>query len=251
MQLAIRSGVVLGVLVLCACTETKTERESHHAEVDRILAETRALPLLPGVARVTIHNYTIDERDRAAIDAAVKYRADHVGASAGHLGGRSNGVTIHASTGDIDAALRVSRASRFSRSHTESFLVLNEGSSGSLQVLQVRREPWLVVVPVYRGALLVRTFREEVTGTGMFVRVDRAGRGMAAVTLTPYFNRARDGRAIRVEELATTVTLRHGVPYVIMHADDQRQTIGEALLSYSSTTERRRVIATLMVEVGR
>ena len=251
MRLVMRWGVVLSAVLLAACTESKTERESHHAEVDRILAETRALPLMPGVARVTINNYTIDERDREAIAAAVRHRGGHGRVRVGHLGGPTNGVTIRASTGDVDAALRVSKDSRYSRSHTESFLVLNEGASGSLQVLEVRREPWLVVVPVYRGALLVRTFREEVTGTGMFVRVDRAGGGRATVTLTPFFNRARDGRAVRVEELATTVTLQPGVPYVIMHADDQRQTIGEALLSSGSTTERRRVIATLMVDVGR
>lgn len=251
MRQVMRWGVVLGVAALVSCAEGKAERGSRHAEVDRILAETRALPLMPGVARVTVHNYSIDERDRAAIDAAARLRTGHGRVRVGRLGGPANGLTIRASTGDVDAALRVSEDSRFSRSHTEAFLVLNEGASGGLQVLRVRREPWLVAVPVYRGALLVRTFREEVTGTGLFVRVDRAGRGLATLTLTPYFNRARDGEAVRVEELATTVTLQAGVPYVVMHSDDERQTIGEALLSYRSTAQRRRVIATLMVEVGR
>ncbi len=250
MRTTMRWGAVLGVLFLSACTESKTERETRHAEIDRIVAETRALPLMPGVARVTIDNYSIDERDREAIDAVVRVRNDRVGVSAGRLGGR-NGVVLHASAGDVDAALRASKTSRFSRSHTSSFLVLNEGASGSLQVLSVRREPWLVAAPVYRGALLVRTFREEVTGTGMFVRVDRAGGGRATVTLTPYFNSARTGGVVRVDELATTLTLQPGVRYVIMHADDQRETIGQALLSHHATAERRRVIATLMVEVGR
>jgi len=206
-------------------------------------------PLPPGVARVTVRRHEVSREQRQTIEGAVDYRGDNVDVSAGALGGR-NGLVIRAGGSDLNATLRAGREQSVSRSSSSQFLLLNEGSRGSLALLRSEPRPWLIVIPVYRGGVVIRTIREEVTGTGMVVEVEQVGPDAVTVQLMPYFHRARAGDTLVLDELATTVTLRPGQPYVIMQDRSQSKSVASALLSRTSSQTSRQVIAELRVDVG-
>jgi len=211
--------------------------------------DARSQPLPPGVARVTIKRFEVDQRDRRTIEAAIGYDGEHVDVSAGSLGGR-NGLILRGGGEGLEGALRVVRQSRESRSTSTQFLLLDEGSRGSLTMIESRPRPWVVVIPIYRGGIVVRTIREQVTGTGMYVGVERVGPDAVTVRLTPYFNRQRRDGALVIEELATTVTLTPGEPYVVMQDRRESSNVASALLSRTTTSEARQIVAVLEVDVG-
>ncbi len=210
-------------------------------------------PLPPGVVRVKIERYEVDERDRQAIEAAIRYRDEQVDVSAGGLTGR-NGLMIFAAESGVSGALRVRDDSRYTRRSSSQFLLLNEGTRGSLQMIEQSYRPWRVVVPVWRGAVVVRTIRAEVTGTGMFVTVSKATPGAVTVRLTPYFDRRRaagreNGRIV-INELQTTLTVVPGRPYVIMQDQRHDHALARGLLSHRSDEAHAQVIVVLTVDVG-
>ncbi len=240
------------LLTACAAPQPTEDRPAVPAErrPDRTMWEDAASqPLPPGVARVTIERYEVGRREYQSIRGAVDYDGEHVDVQAGSLGG-ANGLVLEGGAGDVDAALKLVRDSRYARSSSRQFLLINEGSTGSLRLLESQPQPWLAVIPIYRGHVLVRTVREQITGTGMQVAVQRAGPEAVTVRLSPYFHRANRRGKLVLEEIATALTLRPGRPYVIMQDRSHETSVASALLSRSTTYGARQVIAILTVDTG-
>lgn len=206
-------------------------------------------PLPEGAVRVNIERLETEATDRSVIEAALRYRDEDVRVDVGRLGGR-NGLRVIAVRGDFTAAIRIDKSSTRRRNTQETFIVLMPGADASLQLLETRPEPWLVVFPVWGGVAQGVTFRERVTGTGLFVRVRSATESAVDVELTPYFNRARDGRAIKITELRTRVTLRPGVPYVVAADRTADNSVAQGLLYRRSEDRTTESIQVLTVEVG-
>ena len=248
-----RYPLAIMMLLLAGCAGPNTQRQAAPSAPGEgaggawpDVAET-VLP--PGVARVTIDRYAFDERDRSVVEAAVEARDVGVSVSAGQLGGR-NGLVVFGANPSVRAAIRGAQ-SRTARSSTSSqFLLLDEGASGSLAMLESQPQAWAVVIPIYRGAAVIETFAETITGTGMTVRVDRVGAEAATVSLAPLFHRRMGRRALEIETLTTALTLRPGVPYVIMSDQSREQSVASALLSRRTMSEHRQVIVVLTVELG-
>jgi len=238
-------------LIGCVTTTTTTERsapprDGRPSEARRQAADP---PLPPGVARVTIDRYEFSHVDRSVIEAVVKYRDADVAVSAGRLGGR-NGLVIFAAESGVAGAIRAAQQSTTTQSTSSQFLLLDEGAAGSIAMLESRLEPWAVVIPIHRGAVVVETIAETITGTGMAVGVDRVGPDAVTVRLQPYFNRRMGRERLFIDELTTTVTLRPGVRYVVMSNQSSERSVAEALLSRRTMEQTREVIAVLSVDVA-
>jgi len=235
---------VLGMVAGCK-SQPRTEREQ---PADWPSVAQAAIP--PGAVRVTIDRYEIDQRDRTAIQGAISYRDHNVSVTAGRMGG-PNGMLVFAATKGVHALLRVSRDSRYRRTHSSQFIVMDAGRSGSLQALSIQPRPWAVVIDIFGTTGVIRTINELVLGSGFHVSTQPTDGGAVTVTLTPYFNRFKDRDVIRVDEVATALTMQSGVPYVIMHDETRRKSITTALLSHTAMDQNRQVIIVLQVDVGR
>jgi len=248
-----RYAIWIGLALLAGCTTTRTTNDRPTVPRDdwptQAWEQAGDQPLPPGVARVTIERYEVDERDSTVIEAVAKYRNPNIRLQAGRLGGR-NGLIVFGAKAGVSVAIRAEAESQYRRSSSSQFLLLNEGTTGSLSMLESQTRAWPVVIPIYRGAVVVETIAETITGTGMVVGVQRIGDDTVTVQLQPYFNRRMGRERLMIEELATTLTLRPGVPYVIMSNQTHEQSVATALLSRRTMEEHRQVIAILTVDVG-
>lgn len=202
-----------------------------------------------GNVRVRVEAFEFAAEDRAAFDLALRYRDPSVAVSAGSLGG-SNGLTLWAGTPNFLAAFRA-ESSRFrSRRATTQFVVVADGHEGSFQSFDVQAVPVLRVIPVYRGALVVRTIQGLVTGAGMAVRPRVLPDGRIDLELEPWLA-VREGanpKSVRVTELATRVVVEAGRPVVLAAQDETRDTLASVLLGSRSATTTRRTLLVLVAE---
>lgn len=212
--------------------------------------EAQRQPLPPGNVRLTIDRIETDVTDRRAFEIALQYRDDSVTVQAGHLTG-PNGLLVFAARNGLQAALRASHSRTRRRRLTRQFLVLMEGGEASFDVIQQRPVVWDVVIPLHLGAVVVRTLRERITGTGMRVAVRGVGPRGVDLEITPYLRRASDGRELRIEELKTRLLLEPGRPYVFMMEGRQGSDFAAGFLSFGSGTRRTQVIQVLTVETSR
>jgi len=246
-------SVGLGLL-LAGCTFMEPYDEPPQREEPRptkpLLPYGTFGQLPPGNVMLGIETFETDETDRTVVEAAVRYRVRNIDVQAGSLGGR-NGLTIWGAKGGLSGALRVAASRSKSSRTTQQSLMVAEGRHGSFQVLQVRPEPWLVVIPIFRGVVLATTVREQVTGSGLFLKVHRADEKSVDAELLPYFRRAKDGSALAIEELRTRVTLVPGVPYVVSSFQDHKNSFGHSFLTYSREGRKRQITQVLTVQVGK
>jgi len=211
-------------------------------------AADQAVP--PGNVRITIDRFEVDERDVEAYEVAIRYRNDDVSII---LDERVNahGLKIFAADAGIHAALQVQSSNRMRRNTSRMFLLLVPGSTGSLDILQAQTRPYLVVVPVYRGALVVSQTEYEVTGSSMRVKVHHADLNRVELELMPYLRSARDGKAIFINELRTRIVVPSGQPTVIMADKSNASSLTKQILSRRSESSRTEVISVITADVGR
>ncbi len=203
-------------------------------------------PVPPGNVRVRVEAFEFAAEDRAAFDLALRYRDPSIAVSAGRLGG-PNGLTLFAATGNFLAAFRAESRRYRSRRETTQSLLVAEGAEGSFQSVERRAAPAAVVIPVYDGAVVVRTIRTEGTGSGMAVRPRPLPDGRLEIELTPWLA-SREGGGIRLTELSTRVAVRPGTPVVLLSADETSETLGTALLGLRSSAGLRRTLLVLVAE---
>ena len=133
---------------------------------------------------------------------------------------------------------------------SQQFLTLLPDTDGMFAAIEQQVRGWQVVIPIWRGAIVVNTLREEITGTGMRFRITDATADSATLTLTPYFHSARDGKRISVTELRTILRLKPGIPYVIAGEDSEHDTFARGFFSYGQKRATRQVAHIVNVEVG-
>ncbi len=233
-------------------------RAARSAEVgsSRPLPDPRAgsdleepLPDGPGrMVRIDLERFAVEAADSTAFDLAVRYRDDRLTAGAGDLGG-SNGLVVIGAGAQLAAGLRTHRARGVAHETTSQFLVLMEGGEASFEATESTPVVRDVVIPVYRGAVVVRTIQDQVTGSGFRVRVRRATAQGIDVELTPYFHRARRGEALFVTELSTRLTLAPGRPYAILAERAAGSTMASALLSYRQDDRMMQSVLVLTARV--
>ncbi len=204
-------------------------------------------PVPAGNVRITIDRLEVDHRDREAYAAAIQYR-DRTASL--RVGGRgpAHGLRVFGARRGVVAAL--SASTRFGRTTSRQFLLLVPGSTGSLDVVQMRPRPYVVVVPVYRGAVVVSTVEHEVTGSAMHVTVHRADAENVDLELRPYFHGARDDGDLRINELSTRVLVPAGQPVVLMADRTSSSSLATQILSHRSESRQSEVIVVVTADVG-
>lgn len=250
---------ILAFLFLAGCEESASSRprridrpeEDMIEQTKREIAAARRRPLSPGNVKITLTRYETTVRDREGYDLVLAYRRKSVAVFAGRLAG-ANGALIFAARGGLVAALTARSARRQSESVTRQFLVTMVGFPARFEVVRRSTRAWTLILPVYQGAVVVNTIREEVTGTGLRVKVLRATARRVVVELTPYFHGVRKrGGVIEVTQLTTRLSLIPGQAYVIM--SDRRQARSFAATFFSSRSGRSatEVIQLIQVEMGK
>ena len=109
----------------------------------------------------------------------------------------------------------------------------------------------LVISSTPPVVVVATTVREQVTGSGLFLKVHRADQKSVDAELLPYFRRAKDGSALVIEELRTRVTLVPGVPYVVSSFQDHKNSFGHSFLTYSRGGRKRQITQVITAQVGK
>ncbi len=232
-------GILLGG---CATSDPMSRREIE----DYWAAAVEQTPLPDDAVRWTIERFVFEQAVSESFDIAARYRRPGVIVPASRSG--AAGLSIFAARDELRGRLR-GRTDRSERSeHTEQRLTLTEG--GSARVAAIRTYPVVqrVVLPVYRGALVVETVERRVVGSGFTAMVHGVEPDGVDVELTPYFRRADGDEVIHVKSLSMRAVLRRGVPYVIMAEDAEEAEVAQTLLSWRSEQSRRRVVMMVTVE---
>ena len=243
----------LGMLAGCNSVLSQGEPSGREAllqdRADEFWRQAANQSVPPGNVRITIDRFEVDERDVEAYEAAVRYRNDNVSIVLDERVS-AHGLKIFAADAGLHAALQVQSSNRLRRSTSRMFLLLVPGSTGSLDILQSKARPYLVVVPVYRGALVVSQTEHEVTGSSMRVKVHHADPERVELELMPYLRRARDGKAILINELRTRIVVPSGQPTVIMADKSDASSLTKQFLSRRSASSRTEVISVITADVG-
>lgn len=240
--------VPLAAACLGACGGAATTDRGGSAMADFDRAAEAPLP--PGAVRVQLERYEMVEAYREVIEAAVDYRSEAGDAGVGPIA-RKNGLVVFAAESGVRAAVRAEQSRRTSRSVSRQFVVLQSGSRASLATWRTQPAPWPALIIVYgpRG-LQQRFIDQRITGSGFVVKARQVSPDAVQLELTPYIHRARDGRAIAIDEVATTLTVRPGVPYVIAHDRGLRRSVGRALLSRRVDERTRDMLLIIQADVG-
>lgn len=214
--------------------------------------EIARMPIPRGNIRVTIDTFEFLDRDTAAFDLAVRYRDPNVGIGIGELY-RTNGLIAFAAQKNFVAAFRAQSSKFRSSKHTSSFLVMADQSESRLEVLEKMPVPMLHVIPIYNGAVLVRSVEYRVLGSGLYVRPVSIGPASVQLEVTPFLATEDAGAPsiTRITELTTRMVAEDGRPYVIMGSNEQAQSVGAAMFSYRSQTTMRRLLQVLTVDIGK
>lgn len=186
-------------VLLCACEPVKQEP----SEADRMRDEIKALMNQnppAGNVRIEVERLETEDWRRTALPFAV---------------GNTRGDAFSISR--LSPAWSASRKSATSRE--TSFLVLMPGSVGEIQLVQHVREPWIAVIPVWRGHVIVGEIREEVLGSSLQVAVGHVDEHSVEVQLMPYYHGAKRRGPVEVQEVRTTVRLKPGEPTLISAYD--------------------------------
>ncbi len=232
------------------CTEDgERPADDLFGRVRREIAAARRQPLPRGHVKVRITRYELARRASQRRAVFFRYRDRNLRVAAGALD--RHGVTVFAARPGLRTALSSSTRTHEREQVTEQFLVLLAGHQASLDVVQVRPEPWLVVVPVWDGVALATTIRERVTGTGLHVAVHSASPQAVDLELLPFFHRAdrHEGR-LEVTELRTRLRVVPGRSYVIASQNTATSDFGSAFLTARSDERTREVVLLLRAEVG-
>jgi hypothetical protein len=202
-----------------------------------------------GNIRIRVETFEVDVSDGTAFDAAFRYKDDDVFVAGGDIYG-SNGITVFGGNSEFLGAIRASRVGRWTRRDNENFVLVADGHEAEMHVVQ--SSPMAVdhVIPVYGGAVVVRTIEQAITGSGMLVRPTSQSDGTVLVEVTPFVSHAEGGlrKTIRLVELQATLRVRPGKPVVLLSHRESRDTLGTYFFSWRSARGARKVLMVLTVE---
>ncbi len=228
------------LLTACGCTTYSTPSHERRRQPEPVsLLEQYSNAAVPkGNVSITIESMSVEQTDTSVLQAAVKYRGKNISATAG-------GLDIYQPAPGFSAAIQAAKNRSRSTRTSKQFLMLQPGTTAQMQILQVSRVPWTTVVPVYHGTVIVEHFREEVTGSGLTVRLISATARGLDIELTPYFNSHRNKGLIHVKELSTRVTVQANTPIVIMSDAGNTQSVNTGILSRHTQRDQHDSIVVL------
>ncbi|MBI1375438.1 MAG: hypothetical protein GC159_22210 [Phycisphaera sp.] len=238
--------------------ELEAQREARLAEMNRRGgASDVVMSVPPGNVRVNLERVSFDRRERQSLDAMIGYRDRNVDVQVGGTS-RHNGLAVYALQGGWRGAISVGGSTRTSRSISSQFILLAPGGTASLEAVTLQPRPWVVVVPTWRGGVLVSRSQYDVTGSGMAVTVRGVSASGVDVELLPYFHAARTtdarggrGGAIQLDELRTRVIVPPGVPIAVMSDSSATTDTARSWLSYRRDDRVTDTLLVLTVDVPR
>ena len=203
----------------------------------------------PGNIRIDVRTFIFSAEDATYYEAALQYRGDRITVSAGGFSDRT-GLILFGGRSDFLGAFRLASRKARTREERQTFVVVADGAEAQISMLDKRFVPVTRVIPIYRGAVLVRTLETVVTGSGLYVKPKRTDRGTIILDIVPFLATQDSGRGrpIRITELRTTVEVTPGKPLVLMADERYRSSFGWALLSGGSRRQSRRILQVLTVK---
>lgn len=203
----------------------------------------------PGNVRVTVDVWEFAEADAGAFGAvAAGFDAKAPVAVGVFL--KDNGIAVRAGRRDFVAWFRAEAAKFRSQSFRSGTLLIAEGHEGSFSIVRREGEAIELEVPVYHGAVRVRTLRVLSEGSGFRVTpIPREG-GQVDLRLSPWLMNP-EGRETVLAEVETRLAVEPGRPYVFFEEAVREARLGAVLLGRRSAVAERRVVMAVTVEVAR
>ncbi len=217
---------ILWVTLLAGCYDAAPRRE-----FDEDWERYRNAPVPEGNVRVNLEYFEYEASDRAALSVAL----------GAQIAWSSNGLGAVADA-RIVADIRASWQRERTRSHRSSTLLVADGFEGEMAVVQEVPAAVAHVIPVYDGAVVVRSIEVVAVGSGFRVQPKRAG-GKVALKLTPWVRDAKRGM-ILVTELSANLLVEAGRPVVIFEHEARRESLGTLFFARGA----RRVMMVVTVE---
>jgi len=210
--------------LVCGCYDPYPRRA-----FDDEWERARNLPPPDGNIRVRVDTFEVDEGERTAFGMAAAYRDANV-TVVGSAGWSSNGLVVWAGTSDLVARFSADTRRFRTRKHSQSSITVIDGGEASMAVVQELPVVVTHAIPVYDGAVVVRTITVAVTGTGFQVRPRKTAGGRVDLEITPWVRDLRRG-VIVMTELSTRLTVQSGCPVAILQHETSRDTLGTFFFS--------------------
>ena len=230
----------LPLLLLAGCLDYNEERRR-----DDPFDRYERMGVGAGNIKVTVEQFEFDAADTAAFDAAFAYRDGNIAVGGGAIFG-GNGATVFAGTRNFIAAFRADTEKYRSRTYNKTFQVVADGYEAQLQVVDRLTTSVTVVIPIYSGTVLVKTYNVIPTGTMLAIKPRKRG-NIVDLEVTPVFAE-RKGESVQVVELTTHLTVEVGRPYVIMAHEEAKESFGSAFFSRRAGSSTRKIMQVLTVE---
>lgn len=200
-----------------------------HRRTDDEWDAARRAPVPAGNIRIQVETFEYDTAETVRAVASGSLVAEW----------SSNGLAV------LSWDARASTNWRRDRSYTyrAASLLVADGTEGSFDVVQEVPVRATAVIPVYGGAVVVRSLEIVPVGTGFNVRPKKVDASHVDLEITPWMRDIKRG-VIAVTELSTRLRVEVGQPYMILQHEAQRETLGTFFFSRGS----RRVMMILAVE---
>ena len=203
-------GIFIFLFVLLAgCQESaqqsrpRSRFEEVSEEIERLKAESQSQVMTGQNIRVDINMLTTKLSEYSSIDALWRYTDRGSSTVRMSASGSHAGLRVGVGTGDFRVRLDIVKEQLQSAEETNLFLVLADGSSGSIFVGREIAVPRFYYYGRWYSAV---DYEFRQAGKSLKVTARKLGNGMISMDLIPVFsNFLSDGRSLELTELQTSV----------------------------------------------
>lgn len=235
--------MLCGCLLGAGCQMPASEPERGYDRVSREIEALKASADFGENIKVVVNSLTVSRRDRFSVDILWRYADEHVLIANRPQSYARSGLRIGVADEHFKARLDAVRQQVTSSETSEVFLVLADGSRGSILIGKEISVPRFYYLGQWYSGVAYE-FRQA--GRSLEAAVRKLPSGLIEMELTPVFSAfLNDGGDLRFTELTTRVTVRPGQTVVIGGGDTAEETVATALLSYSKTGETRQTLITV------
>jgi len=237
----IRTLLFLAVACVPGCAEVKGGYRPEEAPWDR----SGRPPVPRGQFGVTIDTFEIAREDRTPFEALARLSEPTAVAGAAPL--EANGLRIVRGRGDFVPAFQAEVEKTRTTQHRSEFVIVAPGKEARLSIVRESVLERPVSVPLVVGKSPQRTVELAPQKSGFIVLAKSLPNRLVELTVTPWAASA-EGTEMILTELAATLTLESGRPYVFFGVQDEAESAGALLLSCWKMRVRRLVVAAITVE---
>jgi hypothetical protein len=193
--------------------------------------------------KIVVRMLSTSQSDHFAVESLFHYVDKNVVVTKHPEVRARSGLQVGVAGDNFNARLDITKRQLTSSEESELFLVLADGTTGTIHIGREIAVPHFVYMG-RRYSGVAYDFRQA--GRTLKVTVRKLASGQIDMELTPVFSRfLSDGGDLELTELSTRVTARSGQTLVIGGGDSSGENVAKALLGFSNQGVERRTLLTV------